>query len=52
MSYIGGWLKALKNDQKLIVFAAAQAGKAAAEYIFGPHANGDSSTEENEEVAA
>lgn len=40
-----------KNDQKLIVFAAAQAGKAA-EYILGTQANENSPTEENEEVAA
>lgn len=28
-SYIAGWLKVLKNDKKMIVFAAAQAQKAA-----------------------
>lgn len=33
-SYIEGWLKALKNDRKLIVVASAQAQKAA-DYILG-----------------
>ncbi len=32
-AYIAGWLKALKNDQKLVVIAAAQAQKAA-DYIL------------------
>jgi antirestriction protein ArdC len=33
-AYLTGWLKALKNDSKLIVQAAAQAQKAA-DYILG-----------------
>ena len=33
-AYIAGWLKALKNDQKLVVIAAAQAQRAA-DYILG-----------------
>jgi antirestriction protein ArdC len=33
-AYIGGWLKALKNDKRLAVYAAAQAQKAA-DYILG-----------------
>jgi antirestriction protein ArdC len=32
-AYIAGWLKALKNDRKLVVVAAAQAQKAA-DYIL------------------
>jgi len=32
-AYIAGWLKALKNDRKLVVIAAAQAQKAA-DYIL------------------
>jgi len=32
-AYIGGWLKALKNDKTLLVHAAAQAQKAA-DYIL------------------
>lgn len=34
VSYIGGWLKALKNDKRLIVSAASRAEKAA-NYILG-----------------
>lgn len=33
-SYIAGWLKALKNDQRMVIFAAAQAQKAA-DYLRG-----------------
>jgi len=33
-AYIRGWLKRLRNDKKLAVYAAAQAGKAA-DYILG-----------------
>lgn len=43
-AYIGSWLKALKNDKKLLVVAAAQAQKAA-DLISG-------TTYETEEVAA
>jgi antirestriction protein ArdC len=33
-AYIGGWLKALKNDKKMLVFAASQAQKAS-DFILG-----------------
>ncbi|MFD0716989.1 zincin-like metallopeptidase domain-containing protein [Paenibacillus sp. GCM10027626] len=33
-AYIGGWLRKLKEDNKLIIQAAAQAQKAA-DYILG-----------------
>lgn len=33
-AYIGSWLKALKNDRRMVVFAAAQAQKAA-DFILG-----------------
>jgi len=33
-AYIGGWLKLLKDDRTLIVYAAAQAQKAA-DFILG-----------------
>jgi antirestriction protein ArdC len=32
-AYLGGWLKALKNDKTLLIHAAAQAQKAA-DYIL------------------
>jgi antirestriction protein ArdC len=33
-AYIGGWLRALRNDKRLVVMAAAQAQKAA-DYVLG-----------------
>jgi antirestriction protein ArdC len=37
-AYIQGWLKALKDDKKLVIMAAAQAQKAA-DYILNKEAN-------------
>lgn len=34
-AYIAGWLKKLRDDKSMVVFAAAQAQKAA-DYILGP----------------
>jgi len=44
-SYIAGWLKALKNDKTLVVYAAAQAQKAA-DWLRGENGSSSSGDEE------
>jgi len=44
-AYIAGWLKALKNDKKLLVMAAAQA-QHASDYIL--NRKGGDETEDSE----
>jgi antirestriction protein ArdC len=43
-SYLDGWLRALRNDRKLLISAASQAQKAA-DYMLGTAARQDSETE-------
>ena len=44
VAYIQSWLKALKNDNKMIVWAASRAEKAA-RYIMGEDINNNKETE-------
>ncbi len=44
-AYIQGWLKALKNDKKLLVMAAAQ-GQRASDYILGRQGGEDDNTDD------
>jgi antirestriction protein ArdC len=48
-AYIKGWLKALKNDQKLLVMAAAQAQKAS-DYILNIKGGEESEVTEGTEA--
>lgn len=45
-AYIQGWLKALKNDKKLLVMAAAQ-GQRASDYILNRQGGEDDATEDS-----
>lgn len=44
-AYIQGWLKAIKNDKKLLIMAASQ-GQRAADYILNRQGGEDSNTED------
>jgi antirestriction protein ArdC len=48
-AYIAGWLKLLRSDSKLVVFAAAQAAKAA-DYILGESAQWEKPVTESEDA--